>query len=244
MSESTCDLVVFAAHPDDAELCCGGTLALSAAQGRRVAVVDLTRGELGSLGDADTRAREAAAAAEVLGLHRRLNLGLPDGAVRDTDANRARVVAVLRELRPQVVIAPPFEDHHPDHMGTADLVRQSFYLSSIRKFQPELPPWKPRTLLHHWGSRTFSPQLVVDVSSVFEKRMQAVRCYESQFGARQESEFALRISSQNFLASIEATLKYFGSLIGVAYGEPYRSELPLPAGDLVGLFGVEPWKDR
>ena len=188
-------------------------------------------------------AREAAAA-EALGLHRRLNLGIPDGAVRDTDANRALVVGVLRQLRPQVVIAPPFEDHHPDHMGTADLVRQSFYLSSIRKFHPELQPWKPKALLHHWGSRPFSPQVVVDVSPVFEQRMRAVRCYESQFGARQESGFPLRISSQNFLASIEATLKYFGSLIGVAYGEPYRSELPLPAGDLVGLFGVEPWKDR
>lgn len=244
MSENACDLVVFAAHPDDAELCCGGALALAAAQGRRTAVVDLTRGELGSLGDAETRATEASAAAQALGLTRRINLGFPDGGVRDTDSNRARVVEILRELRPQVVIAPPFEDHHPDHMGTADLVRQSFYLCGIRKFQPQSPPWKPKTLLHHWGSRPFSPQLVVDISAVFEQRMQAVRCYESQFGARQEEGFPLRIAAQGFLESIEATLKYFGSLIGVAYGEPYKSELPLPVSDLVGLFGVEPWKDR
>lgn len=240
----TCDLVVFAAHPDDAELCCGGTLALAASQGRRTAVVDMTRGELGSLGDADIRSAEAAGAAEALGLTRRMNLGLPDGGVRDTDENRAKVVEVLRELRPQVVIAPPFEDHHPDHMGTANLVRQSFYLSGIRKFHPQAPPWKPKTLLHHWGSRAFTPQLVVDVSAVFEQRMQAVRCYKSQFGERQEEGFPLRIAAKGFLESIEATLKYFGSLIGVAYGEPYKSELPLPVGDLVGLFGVEPWKDR
>jgi hypothetical protein len=160
--------------------------------------------------------------------------------VRDTDANRALVVRALRELRPQVVIAPPFEDHHPDHMGVADLVRQSFYLCGIRKFQPAdaaveaedaaAPLGLAAVLAATGGGR---------LSAVFEQRMRAVRCYQSQFGARQEEGFPLRIAAKGFLESIEATLKYFGSLIGVAYGEPYR-RVAAAGGDLVGLFGVEP----
>ncbi len=150
----------------------------------------------------------------------------------------------MRELQPQVVIAPPLNDHHPDHMAVGELVRQSFYLCGIRKYAPELPPHRPKALLHHMGTRPMNPQLVVDISDVIEDRMRAVRCYESQFGAPQDGEFAVRIASANFLESIEATLKYFGSLIGVAYGEPYTSELPLPVSDPVGLFDVEPWKDR
>jgi bacillithiol biosynthesis deacetylase BshB1 len=244
VSDAPCDIVVFAAHPDDAELCAGGLLAKTVRQGRRAAVVDLTRGELGSLGAPETRAREAAAAAEVLGLAERRNLGLPDGQVRDTDENRRLIVRAVRELRPRAVICPPAVDHHPDHMGVAELVRQSFYLCGIRNYLPDLPPWKPKALLHHFGSRVIQPQLVVDVSDVFDIKMRAVRCYESQFTARQSGDFALRIASGRFLESIEATLKYYGSLIGVAYGEPFTSELPLPVADLAGLFEIEPWKDR
>ena len=129
-------------------------------------------------------------------------------------------------------------------MGVAELVRQSFYLCGIRKYLPELPPWKPKALLQHFGSRLIQPQIVVDISDVFETKMRAVRCYESQFTASQGEGFPLRIASGRFLESIEATLKYYGSLIGVAYGEPFTSELPLPVVDLVGLFEIEPWKDR
>jgi bacillithiol biosynthesis deacetylase BshB1 len=238
-----CDLAVFDAHPDDAELCSGGLLLVSARQGRRTAVVDLTRGELGSLGTPEIRAAEAGEAAKILGLSERINLGLADGHVRDSDENRKLVVRAIRELRPQVVVAPPLDDHHPDHMGAAELLRQSFYLCGIRKYLPEAPPWKPKALLHRFSSRPAEPDLIVDVSAVMEQRMRAVRCYQSQFSERQSEEFALRIASERFLESIEATLKYYGSLIGVAYGEPYTTELPLPVNDVVGLFGHEPWKD-
>ena len=239
-----CDLVVFAAHPDDAELCCGGLLLNTVRSGRSAAVVDLTRGELGSLGTPELRAKEAEAAARALGLTHRVNLGIPDGHVRDSDENRKAIVRTIRQLRPQLVIAPPLEDHHPDHMGAADLVRQSFYLCGIKNYLPELPPHRPRALLHHMGTRPMNPQIVVDISEVIQQRMDAVRCYQSQFGAPQNKDFPVRIASEKFLESIEAALKYFGSLIGVAYGEPYTSELPIPASDLVSLFEIEPWKDR
>jgi bacillithiol biosynthesis deacetylase BshB1 len=238
------DLVVFAAHPDDAELCCGGLLLNTVRSGRTAAVVDLTRGELGSLGTPERRAKEAEAAAHSLGLTQRINLGIPDGHVRDTDENRKAIVRTIRQLRPQLVIAPPLDDHHPDHMGTAQLLRQSFYLCGIRNYLPELPPHRPRALLHHMGTRPMQPQVVVDISEVIQQRRDAVRCYESQFGEPQSKDFPVRIASGKFLESIEATLKYFGSLIGVAYGEPYAGELPIPTADLVGLFDIEPWKDR
>ena len=125
MQDAPFDLAVFSAHPDDAELCCGGLLLLAAEQGRRTAVIDLTRGELGSLGTPAVREREAAEAAQVLRLTKRCNLGFRDGHVRDTDENREQIVRVVRELRPTLVIGPPREDHHPDHMAVAELLRQS-----------------------------------------------------------------------------------------------------------------------
>ena len=237
------DVVVFAAHPDDAELCCGGLLLLAAEQGRRTAVVDLTRGELGSLGTPEIRGQEAAEAARVLRLTKRCNLGLPDGHLRDTDENRERIVRAVRELRPTLVIVPPRQDHHPDHMALAELVRQSFYLCSIRKYLPELAPWKPKVLLHHMGSRHITPKFVVDISSVIDRRMEAVRCYRSQFDSPQTG-FPVRIASKRFLDSIQSNLGHYGSLIGVAYGEPYDSEVPLAVQDLVSLFPIDAWKDQ
>ncbi len=243
-SGPACDLLVFAAHPDDAELCCGGLLLVSAKQGRRTAVVDLTRGEMGSLGTPEIRAQEAAAAAKILGLSYRANLGLPDGHLRDTDENRNKIVRVVRQLRPRVIVAPPLDDHHPDHIAVHELVKRSFYLCGIRKYLPELPPHRPRSLLYHLSSRPTKPQLIVDVSDVIDERMQAVRAYESQFGSRQDKGFPVRIAAEKFVDSIQSSLMYFGSLIGVTYGEPYSSDVPLPVADPVGLFESEPWKDK
>ena len=243
-SDRACDLLVFSAHPDDAELCCGGLLLVAASHGWKTGVVDLTRGEAGSLGSPETRLSEARRAGHILGLAHRRNLGLADGHLRDTDANRALIVETVRELKPQVVVGPPREDHHPDHMATAELLRQSMFLCGVKKYAPDSPPWRPKALLQHFGSRAVAPQLVVDISGVFEKRMEAVRAYESQFGVDQPKDFPVRLASSRFLKSIEATLAYYGSLIGVAYGEPFTSEAPLPVNDLVGLFSIEPWKDR
>jgi bacillithiol biosynthesis deacetylase BshB1 len=243
-STEACELVVVVAHPDDAELCAGGLLISAARRGWRTAVVDLTRGELGSLGTVATRAEEASAAARVLGLSRRINLGLPDGAVRDTDENRLKVVLVVRELRPRILVTHPREDHHPDHMGAAELVRQSFYLCGIRKFAPEMPPWRPRGLLYTLGSRARRPDLIFNISDVIKERMKAVRCYRSQFEAApgEDSDFAVRIASDGFLEGHRASLKHWGSLIGAAYGEPYSSEAPLSITDPAALFASEPWK--
>ena len=239
-----CDLLVFAAHPDDAELCCGGLLLLSARQGWRTGVIDLTRGEMGSLGTPELRVQEAEAASKVLGLSVRRNLGLPDGHLSDCDEYREIMVRTIRELRPQVVIGPPPEDHHADHMAVAQLLKQSYFFSGVRKYAPDLEPWRPKALLQHYSSRPIRPQLIVDVTDVIEQRFEAIRCYKSQFDIPQPKDFPIRLASSHFLDSLKGSLMHYGSQIGVQYGEPYASETPLSVGDLVGLFSHEPWKDR
>lgn len=238
-----CDLVVFAAHPDDAELSCGGTLLVARRQGWTTAVVDVTRGELGSLGTPEVRAREAEEAARELELTDRVNLELPDGHLHDCDEHRREIVRAVRERRPRLVIAPPLDDHHPDHMAVAELVRQSFYLTGIRKYLPEVAHHRPRALLHHVGSRSTNSHLVVDISEFFDQKMKAVECYRSQFQG-EKGDPALRINQSYFLDSIRAHAGHYGSLIGVPHGEAFTSESPLPVADLLGVFGEEPWRDR
>ena len=242
--EPPCDLVVFSAHPDDAELTCGGLLLTAAAAGWRTGVVDFTRGESASLGTPETRAQEAREAAGKLGLALRRNLDLPDGRLDDSDAAREMVVRTVRELRPRVVLSPQLDDHHPDHMAVAEIVKRSFYLCGIKNYLPELPPYRPRALLRHLSLRPFRVDLVVDLSEFLERRMDAVRCYRSQFTGRQQDGFPVRVASKNFLDAVEASLRHYGSLIGAAAGEPFSLETPLPVRDLVGLYESDAWRDR
>ena len=242
--EPPCDLVVFSAHPDDAELCCAGLLITARERGWRTGVVDFTRGESASLGTPEQRAAEARAATETLDLAFRRNLGLPDGRLHDDESVRELVVRTVRELRPRVVVSPQLDDHHPDHTAVAEVLKRGFYLCGVKNYLPELPPFRPRALLRHLSLRPFRVDLIVDVSRVLERRMEAVRCYRSQFGGEQLAEFPVRIASKNFLMSVEASLRHYGSLIGVAAGEPFTLETPLAVRDLVGLYETDAWDDR
>jgi len=236
-----CDIVAFAAHPDDMELTCGGTLALTARQGWKAGAVDFTRGELSTRGTPEMRAAEAERAARVLGLACRINLDLPDGHLRDTDEVRGMVVRLLRVLRPKVVIAPPLEDHHPDHMAVAEVVSRSFDLAGVGKYAPPEQPWRPHVLLHYLGSRAAVPSLVVDVTSVFDVRNEAILCYRSQFHREDSTEPPTRISHPSFLDAIDGGCRRHGALIGVPYGEAFVSRTPVPVADLVSLYAMKPW---
>ena len=243
-----CDLVAFMAHPDDAELICGGTLALAARQGWRVGVVDMTRGELGTRGTPQLRREEALEAAGVLGLTCRVNLDLPDGHVRDDDSTRRLVVGQLRVLRPRVVITMPREDHHADHGATGTVVERSLYLAGVAKYAAsgdpgaDAAPHRPNALLHAITSRPTEPSLVVDISEVIETRRKAIACYTSQFWQEDSSEPATRIAHPQFQEWVEGGLRRFGFLIGATWGEGFQSALPIPSTDIVRQFERTPWQ--
>jgi bacillithiol biosynthesis deacetylase BshB1 len=226
------DLLAFGAHPDDVELTSAGWLLRAADAGRRTAVVDLTRGEGGTRGSAETRAREAAEAARLLGLSGRENLGLPDTRVEVEPQALARVVAAIRRWRPKVVLAPESGDLHPDHVATAELVRRAYYLATIGRAEGGgLPPHRPDALLHYFGHRERSPSFVVDVSGVWERRNAVIRAYASQLGAGEPGGPVTNVSAPDFRRRYEARFAYWGSRIGAAWGEPYLLDRVVPLDD-------------
>lgn len=221
------ELLAIGPHPDDVELGAGGILACAAAAGRPVAILDLTRGERASRGTPEERAREAAEAAAHLGVSCRENLGLPDAGLDPWDADQvAAVVAALRRLRPRVVLGPAVPDRHPDHEAAAMLLERACFLSGVGGYAPELgPPWRPHALYGYFVHARTLPDVVVDVSAVYERKRRALRAYASQFvpGSGPDTY----ISRPEFLPGIEARDAYFGSLVGVPFAEGLKARLPV-----------------
>ncbi|MGE3164223.1 MAG: bacillithiol biosynthesis deacetylase BshB1 [Planctomycetota bacterium] len=238
------DLLVVGAHPDDAELAVGGTLLRAKREGLRTAVVDLTRGELSSRGDLVTRAAETRRATEILALDHRENLELPDGAVRDSDPARARLADAIRRLRPRFVLAPWKEDLHPDHAGAGWLTERTWYLCGVGKFAAGTEPFRPRGLGFYMCHTPFAATAVVDVTSVWERKLEAVRCYASQFGEALGAPPVAglpptKISQPHFLAAIEGRARDHGLLAGCVFGEPLRWEYPVLLGGVGALLMPE-----
>lgn len=238
------DALVIGAHPDDAEISLGGTILRMVEAGRRVGVVDLTRGEMGTRGTAEDRDAETAAATESLGLAWRGNLGLPDGRVEVDVASREKLARLLREYAPDVVLAHHTNDLHPDHAACGELARQAWYLSGLKRLA-ELdggpPARRPPRLLHFLGHVPFEPTFVVDVSGVWERKVEAIRCYCSQLETDEpEDDGKHFLFGADILTRAETKARFFGERIGVRYGEPLHHEGPLPVGDLAGFLGTTP----
>jgi bacillithiol biosynthesis deacetylase BshB1 len=230
------DLLAIGPHRDDVELTCGGTLLRAADQGRRTGVLDLTQGEMGTRGSAALRAEEAAAAARVLGLAVRENLALPDAGIENTADTRAALVQVLRRLRPAVVIAPSPAGRHPDHRVASELVRDACFLAGIVKFAPGLPAHRPRKVLYAIAYREdqVKPTFVVDVSDVFERKLEAIRCYGSQFdGAIQAGE--VLPNGEPLYDVVRHQAAHYGSLIRARYGEPFLTLETMRVDDVTTL---------
>ncbi len=230
------ELLAIAAHRDDIELTCGGTLAKAAGAGHRVAILDLTQGETGTRGDASTRGAEAAQAAEVLGVSHRLNAGLPDAYLANDTAARRRVVEFVRLLQPRVVILPFPVGRHPDHRIAAELGRDACYLAGLAKYDAPGPPHRPHKVLYALAYREdpIKPSFVVDISDWFETKMQAVRCYASQFdGAKAAGE--IFPTGQDLYELIRVQSAHYGSLIRRPYGEPFYCYETLEVEDVVRL---------
>lgn len=227
------DVMVLAPHPDDAEMACAGVLLQLVAAGRRVCVVDLTRGEMGTRGAAETRAQECDAATRMLGIEHRRNLGLPDAMLRDDDASLDRVVGVIRELQPQILLAPHWQDVHPDHRAGAEIARRAFFHAGLRGYKKEVSPFRPALLAHYPGNDAIVPTFCVDISAEVEKKRQVVECYASQVGNPDASHMVRKLP---YLQRVEARDRYFGALIGCAAAEPFFVDGPLPVGRFTSLL--------
>jgi N-acetylglucosamine malate deacetylase 1 len=227
------DVVAFAAHPDDAELFCGGTLLAAAWAGRSTAVVDFTEGELSSNGDPATRTAERDRASELLGLAARRSLGLPDGALGADAAHRLAVVEALRDLTPTVVLAPYWEDRHPDHAAAGRLVREAAFLAGLANYHRGRPH-RPQRVYWYMLHRPFDPTVVVDVGEVWERRLELLDVYASQL-VRTEGSTPSAINDGRFRDMLVARARYFGTIVGAEWGEPFYVDGPLRLGSLPEL---------
>ncbi len=230
------DLLAIFAHRDDAELNCGGTLAKAARGGHRVGILDLTQGEMGTRGTAEIRAAESEHAAKTLGVAVRENLGLPDAGIVNTPETREQLVRAIRRFRPRVVMAPALEGRHPDHRVTAQLVRDACFLSGLAKIAPDTEKHRPLKILHSLTYRQdfIRPSFVVDISEDFERKLEAVRCYASQFeGVVQAGE--VYPNGDPLEDVIRHTAAYYGTLIRRKYGEPYFTTELMAVDDVMAL---------
>jgi bacillithiol biosynthesis deacetylase BshB1 len=234
------DLLALAAHRDDVELTCGGTLAKAARAGHRVGILDLTQGESGTRGDAATRAAEAERAARALGVAVRLNAALPDAHLHNDEASREKVVEMIRRTKPRVVILPYPVGRHPDHRVAADLGRDACYLAGLAKYAPgDAAPHRPFKLLYALAYREdpVKPSFVVDISDSFDAKMEAIRCYASQFaGAKAAGE--IHPTGQDLYELIRVQSAHYGSLIRRPYGEPFFTYETVEVDDVLQL-GVQ-----
>jgi N-acetylglucosamine malate deacetylase 1 len=234
------DLLVFAAHPDDAELSAGGTIAKFSSAGLKTGIIDLTRGELGTRGTIETREAEAGNAGNILSISIRENLGFRDGSINSNDGYLEAIITKIRKYRPEIMLAPYCNDRHPDHIGTSRLVKEAMFFSGLPKkvtYEENRvqESYRPKKLFYYMQTYEFKPSFIVDISDTFEIKMKAVRAYSSQFHNPESSEPETFISQPIFLKFLEARARYYGFKIGKDYGEAFFSEEEIEY-DIAGLI--------
>lgn len=237
------DILVFGAHPDDAELGAGATIAKEVAQGKKVGIIDLTRGELGTRGTAEIRDREAARAAEILGISIRENMEFADGFFRNDPEHQMALVRQIRRFRPEVVLCNAIDDRHIDHARGSKLVSDACFLSGLVKIDTKMEgddhwqePWRPKQVYHYIQWKNLEPDFVIDVSGYVEKKMEAIHAYSSQFYDPSSDEPDTPISSKNFTDSVVYRARDLGRLVGVEYAEGFTAERPVAVSDLDRLI--------
>lgn len=255
---SPVDLVALAAHPDDVELSCAGTVIAAKRAGKRTAIVDLTLGELSTRGDLQSRARETAEATEIMQLDHRVNLRIPDGGVVLSDEYTTRLIRVLRTLRPKILLTPHKEERHPDHEAASKLAHRAVFFSGLVNVPTQddegkqQEPHRPLLTLQYMQTYTFEPKIIVDVSHVMADRMKAMEAYSSQFarpknapsrmGTGRETvedknlEPVTFLTQSGFYEWIEARARAYGMIIGAEFGEPFWAHEPLGVKDVFSLI--------
>lgn len=234
------DILAFAAHPDDVELTASGTMLHHKALGYKIGIVDLTRGELGTRGTAEDREKEAADASKVMQLDARENLGMADGFFEVNEANKLKVIEAIRAYRPDTVLCNAVSDRHIDHGRASTLVSEACFLSGLRKIETSRDgklqeAWRPRQVLHYIQDRYIKPDVVVDITPYFEKKMECVLAFKTQFYDPNSAEPETLISGKDFLRYLESRSREMGRYINASYGEGFTVERPVGAEDLTKL---------
>jgi len=235
------DILVLAAHPDDAELGCGGTIAKHISLGHKVGIVDFTMGELGTRGTPETRDSEAKESARILGLSARENLGLKDGFFQNDKENQIVVVRAIRKYRPEIVLANAIYDRHPDHGKGSELAYDSCFLAGLAKVETSdggisQSPWRPKAVYHYIQSQLIEPDFVIDISDFWNKKMEAVRAFRTQFYDPNSTEPDTYISNPGFLKLLESRANEFGHAIGASYGEGFTVRRVIGANNLFDII--------
>lgn len=223
------DILAFGAHPDDIELGCAGTLLVEKLNDKKLGIIDLTRGELGTRGTAEIREQEAADGAKILGVDVRENLEFADGFFINDETHQRRIIQIIRKYQPEVILCNAPEDRHPDHGKASQLVQDALFLSGLRKIETydgtELQKvWRPTYLFNYIQDRYLKPDFVIDISAVMEQKIASIRAYKTQFDNADTNEPQTYISTPDFLDSIIYRAKMFGKMIGVQYAEGYISK--------------------
>jgi len=234
------DVLAIGAHPDDIELSCGGTIAKLVRDGYKVALADVTQGELGTRGNKEIRLKEAAEAAKILGAVTRRNLRIGDGQIELSHGNRTKVITLIRELRPSILIIPHAVERHPDHVHTHQLCKEAWFYSGLRKIETSLnglkqKPHRPDNFFEFMQWYEFIPSFIVDISRTFEIKMKAIKAHASQFYNPKSKDPETILSRPEFLERIVTDCEYYGKKIGVKYGEPFFCWTPIGVKSMFDL---------
>ena len=225
------DILAFGVHPDDVELSCAGTLMVEINNGKKVGVIDLTRGELGTRGTAETRKEEAAIAAKIMGVHVRENLGMRDGFFQNDEAHHLQIIQKIRQYQPEIVICNALVDRHPDHGRSSKLVSDASFLSGLRKIETSFngeaqQAWRPKYVFHYIQDRYAEPDFIFDITSVFDRKVESIKAYGTQFHNPNPGidEPQTYISTPAYFDTLISRHRMFGKRIGVEYGEGFITE--------------------
>jgi len=234
------DILVLAVHPDDAELGCSGTILKHIAEGKKVGIVDFTRGELGTRGTAETRDLEAADSAKILGLHARENLRFKDAFFRNDEAHQREVIRMIRKYQPEIVLSNALQDRHPDHGRASDLANDACFLSGLPKISTqedgvEQEAWRPRLNLQYIQDHYIQPDVIIDITPYIETKIKSIQAFKTQFFNPELDEPSTYISSPEFFESMIGRAREFGKSIGATYGEGFTSRKLLGVNSLFDL---------
>jgi N-acetylglucosamine malate deacetylase 1 len=235
------DVLAIGVHPDDVELGCSGTLIKEVKRGKKTGVIDLTQGELGTRGTIETRFQEAEEAAKIMGVSVRENLKMRDGFFQNDEANQLQLIQAIRKYQPEIIIGNILEDRHPDHGRAGQLIYDACFLSGLKRVKTkdeegrEQEKWRPKQLLHYLQDRFYEPDVIIDITEVWEQRLQSIKAYKTQFHNPGSNEDETYISSPEFLESIIARARLLGKRIGVQFAEGFISKKSIGISNLDAL---------